>query len=149
MRTLNRYSQMDQCFTKKTHAYTMDTDLYSVVIPWLFNPPISQFNSPCNAFMSVWSMFVCNIIMHNLFTTSMISFKVWRTGLVFIIFFMWWNRGLGWRRKRGGDYLTYKKIHSNAHSPTPSPNPHPTPDQPLPNPDTFNKTYKTQLYRCL
>ena len=34
--------------------------LYSVVITWQSNPPISQFNSPCNEFMSVWSMFVYN-----------------------------------------------------------------------------------------
>ena len=31
--------------------------LYSVVITWHSNPPISQFNSPCNEFTSVWSMF--------------------------------------------------------------------------------------------
>ena len=34
--------------------------LYSVVIIWQFNPPISQFSSPYNEFMSVWSMFVYN-----------------------------------------------------------------------------------------
>jgi len=34
--------------------------LYSLVII-LSNPPISQFNSPCNKLMSVWSMFVYNI----------------------------------------------------------------------------------------
>jgi len=32
--------------------------LYSVVITGQSNPPISQFNSTCNGFMSVWSMFV-------------------------------------------------------------------------------------------
>ena len=34
--------------------------LYSVVIPWQTNPPISQFKNPCNEFTSVWSMFVYN-----------------------------------------------------------------------------------------
>ena len=33
--------------------------LYSV-ITWQSNPPISQFNSLCNEFKSVWSMFVYN-----------------------------------------------------------------------------------------
>ena len=36
--------------------------LYSVVITWQSNPPISQFNSSCNEFPSVWSMFVYNTI---------------------------------------------------------------------------------------
>ena len=31
--------------------------LYSVVITRQSNPPISQFNSPCNEFTSFWSMF--------------------------------------------------------------------------------------------
>ena len=35
--------------------------LYSVVITWQWNPPISQFNSPCNEFTSFWSMFVYKI----------------------------------------------------------------------------------------
>ena len=35
--------------------------LYSVVITWQSDPPISQFNSPCNELTSVWSMFVYNI----------------------------------------------------------------------------------------
>ena len=34
--------------------------LYSVVLTRQSNPPISQFNSPCNEFTSVWSMFVYN-----------------------------------------------------------------------------------------
>ena len=34
--------------------------LYSVVITRQSNPPISQFNSLCNEFTSVWSMFVYN-----------------------------------------------------------------------------------------
>ena len=34
--------------------------LYSVVLTWQSNPPISPFNSPCNELTSVWSMFdVC------------------------------------------------------------------------------------------
>jgi len=32
--------------------------IYSVVIVWQSNPSISQFNSPCNEFTSVWPMFV-------------------------------------------------------------------------------------------
>ena len=35
--------------------------LNSIVITQQSNPPISQFNNPCNEFMSVWSMFPCNI----------------------------------------------------------------------------------------
>ena len=34
--------------------------LYSVVLTRQSNPPILQFNSPCNKFTSVWSMFVYN-----------------------------------------------------------------------------------------
>ena len=34
--------------------------LYSVVLTRQSNPPISHFNSPCNEFKSVWSMFVYN-----------------------------------------------------------------------------------------
>ena len=30
------------------------------VITWQSNPPVSQFNCPCNEFTSVWSMFVYN-----------------------------------------------------------------------------------------
>ena len=33
-----------------------------VVITWQSNPPISQFISPCNECMSVWSMFPCNTV---------------------------------------------------------------------------------------
>ena len=36
--------------------------IYSVVITWLSNPPISQFNNLCNEFTSVWSLFLYNII---------------------------------------------------------------------------------------
>jgi len=36
--------------------------IYSVVITWQSNPPISRFNSLCNKFTSVWSMFVYNTI---------------------------------------------------------------------------------------
>jgi len=35
--------------------------LYSVVMTRQSNPPISQFNSLCNQFTSVWWMFVYNI----------------------------------------------------------------------------------------
>ena len=34
--------------------------LYSVVLTQQSNPPISQFNRPCNEFTSVWSMSVYN-----------------------------------------------------------------------------------------
>ena len=34
--------------------------LYAVVITRQSNPPISQVNSPCNEFTSVWSMCVYN-----------------------------------------------------------------------------------------
>ena len=34
--------------------------LNSVVLTGQSNPPISQFNTPCNEFTSVWSMFVYN-----------------------------------------------------------------------------------------
>jgi len=42
--------------------------LYSVVITQLTrqsNPPISQFNSPCNEITSVWSMFPFSIKTQN------------------------------------------------------------------------------------
>ena len=35
--------------------------LYFVVIKRQSNSPISQFNSLCNEFKSVWSMFACNM----------------------------------------------------------------------------------------
>jgi len=34
--------------------------IYSVVITWQSNPPISQFNRPCREFTCVWSMFSRN-----------------------------------------------------------------------------------------
>ena len=42
------------------HCEIGDTCVYSVVITGQSNPPISQFNSPCNDFTSFWSMFVYN-----------------------------------------------------------------------------------------
>jgi len=36
--------------------------IYSVAITGQSNPPISQFNSLCNEYTSVWSMFVYNNI---------------------------------------------------------------------------------------
>ena len=53
-------------YKKLLHVYTMDT--CSVVITWQYYPSISQFNSPCNEFTSVWSMF--------LYTTCDITFSV-------------------------------------------------------------------------
>jgi len=35
--------------------------LYSIVITWQSNQPISQFNSLCNELTRFWSMFVYNI----------------------------------------------------------------------------------------
>ena len=35
--------------------------LYSVVRTWQSNPPISHYNSLCNEFSSVWSIFVYNM----------------------------------------------------------------------------------------
>ena len=40
--------------------YSKTRDIYSVVITRKSNPPISQFNSLCNEFTNVWSMFVYN-----------------------------------------------------------------------------------------
>ena len=42
---------------------------FYTVITGQSNPPISQFNSPCNGFMSFWSMFAYNN-MHYLFTCA-------------------------------------------------------------------------------
>ena len=42
-----------------------------VVITWQSNPHISQFNSTCNEFMSVWTMFVYNTLTIN--QTHMVS----------------------------------------------------------------------------
>ena len=41
-------------------VYDLTSVLYSVVITQQSNLPISQFNSPCNEFTSVWSMFLYN-----------------------------------------------------------------------------------------
>jgi len=41
-------------------VYKWTRVLYSVVITWQSNQPISQYNSPCNEFTSDWSMFVYN-----------------------------------------------------------------------------------------
>ena len=64
MTALTRYSwinNMDQCITNRCYMCIQRTCvLYSVVITWQYNPPISQFNSPCHEFTSVWSMFVYN-----------------------------------------------------------------------------------------
>jgi len=40
------------------------TGVESVVITRQSNPPISQFDSPCNEFTSFWSMFVYNSFLH-------------------------------------------------------------------------------------
>jgi len=40
--------------------WSRDEIIFSVVITQQFNPPIYQFNSRCNEFMGVWSVFTCN-----------------------------------------------------------------------------------------
>ena len=52
--------------------------LYSIVITWQSSPPISQLNSMCNAFTSVWSMFVYNTFSQKLMSTFVTS----KTGTV-------------------------------------------------------------------
>ena len=52
--------------------------LYSIVITWQSSPPISQFNSMCNAFTSVWSMLVYNTFSQKLMSTFVTS----KTGTV-------------------------------------------------------------------
>ena len=64
------YENIDQILLNKLHepmCYKIGNmciqwthALYSVVITCHSNPPISQFNSPCNEFTTVWSMFVYN-----------------------------------------------------------------------------------------
>ena len=48
------------CVTYVYNGHVFYTRNY-VVITRQSNPPISQFNSPCNEFTSFWSMFVYNI----------------------------------------------------------------------------------------
>jgi len=51
--------------------------LYSVVITGQCNPPISQFNSLCNEFTSVWSMFIYNIHVHGyLFVRKLVRISI-------------------------------------------------------------------------
>jgi len=52
---------MYQCSTNYVLlVYTMDTYICPVVKTRPPNPPIKKFSSPCNEFMSVWSMFTNN-----------------------------------------------------------------------------------------
>ena len=52
---------MDQCITQQVrYVYTKTRVIYSVVITCQYILPSSQFNSLCNEFRSVWSMFVNN-----------------------------------------------------------------------------------------
>ena len=64
MRTLTRpywINYMDQCIPNRCYMCIQWTCvIYSVVITWQSNPPISKFNSRCHDFMSVWSTFVYN-----------------------------------------------------------------------------------------
>ena len=50
-------------------------DIYSVVITWQPNPPISQFSRLCNKFTSVWSMFPCNTYCYQLMLSSIYKQK--------------------------------------------------------------------------
>ena len=47
--------------------------LYSIVKTRQSNPPISQFNNPCNEFPSFWSMFEYNTIHTNLTVAFVLS----------------------------------------------------------------------------
>ena len=55
--------------------------LYSVVITRQSNPPISEFNSLCNEFTSVWSMFPCNTLLETYLYTlqaiNMFKLGIW------------------------------------------------------------------------
>jgi len=42
------------------------------------NPPISQFNSLCNWFTSLWSMFVYNNFLYNSVVIVCVYFQIWR-----------------------------------------------------------------------
>ena len=61
---------LDQILPNKLHgplhckigvACVYSGHVFSNVITWQYNPPISQFNSPCNEFASVRSIFVYTI----------------------------------------------------------------------------------------
>jgi len=59
------YENIDQIFPNKLHGpmcIHWKRVLYSVVITRQSNTPISQFNSLCNEFTSVWTMFVYNTL---------------------------------------------------------------------------------------
>ena len=59
--------------------------LYSVVITLQSNPPISQFNSLCNEFLSVWTMFVYNKQVFKTTKTIVESIKLLRLLITQII----------------------------------------------------------------
>ena len=64
------YENVDHILTLTNMHYKMCiqwTRVLYVVITWQSIPPISNFNSPCNEFTSVWSMFVYN---NNVLTLS-------------------------------------------------------------------------------
>ena len=63
------YENIDHMFPNKLHGpmcIQWTHVLYSVVITRQSNSPISQFNSLCNEFMSVWTMFVYNTLSYSL-----------------------------------------------------------------------------------
>ena len=77
-----RINNMGQWITKGCYMCIQWTwVLYSVVITWQSNPPIPQFNSPCNEFTSLWSMLVynndCTIFYYNLMSKFSTSFTKW------------------------------------------------------------------------
>ena len=91
--------------------------LYSVVITRQSNPPISQFNSLCNEFTSVWSMCVynnnCDLEISHLgthyggSTRGMVLYSLYR-GMVLIVYSL--NRGMVlilYRLNRGMVLLLY------------------------------------------
>ena len=63
------YENIDHIFPNKLHGpmcIQWTHVLYSVVITRQSNSPISQFNSLCNEFTSVWTMFVYNTLSYSL-----------------------------------------------------------------------------------
>ena len=71
--------------------------LYHVVITWQSNPPISQFNSPCNEFTSVWSLCVYNITMWHTASSKLqtkhdeISNSLQKEHLIEVVSVISWN----------------------------------------------------------
>jgi len=84
--------------------------LYSVVLTRQSNPPISQFNSPCNEFTGVWSMFVYSNSNSELYTAIINISHVINTS--------WKNRGSVFSSKtvsillfRRPDFINFLREH--------------------------------------